>query len=433
MTDRAISDEKYESLTTQEIYKKPRLLVCDKDKAFLEWIAASGQNMLCEFVTTKEKSKVLLEASRKEFSGLILGVSEEGESKAISFLNEVRSLSTNKNIPALFVLDEGMKTAKIKAEKVNGALILQKPIGLDKLANAIGTLISDSFEQYRALVVSESPQSTARLASRLERANIESKFVLRPQRVLEFLYDFEPDMLLVDTELFAINPNDLCKSLRNSSRWDNMAILLFSSKGKDIDHEKVAQWGADDALSLDSEGDSIGDKAKAIGKRTRATAEAAGRDFLTGLCLRDRLYDKYIPQLEDPDSVTTNLTFAWLDIAKLKAINDTYGHSAGDRVLVTLSSFLHQRLNHKSALVCRWAGDEIVIVVKGLKEEAESEIKNAVLDFSLIKIPNLDKNVRVCAGIAHFPEDGKTVDELLDLANWRLHKAKKATSNVCSS
>ena len=72
-------------------------------------------------------------------------------------------------------------------------------------------------------------------------------------------------------------------------------------------------------------------------------------------------------------------------------------------------------------------------MVKGLKEEAESEIKNAVLDFSLIKIPNLDKNVRVCAGIAHFPEDGKTVDELLDLANWRLHKAKKATSNVCSS
>lgn len=34
MTERAISDEKYESLTTQEIYKKPRLLVCDKDKAF---------------------------------------------------------------------------------------------------------------------------------------------------------------------------------------------------------------------------------------------------------------------------------------------------------------------------------------------------------------------------------------------------------------
>ena len=433
MTDRTISNGQYESLTTQEIYKKPRLLVCDKDKEFLEWISSSAQNMLCEFVTTKERSKILLEASRKEFSGLIVGVGKDGEDKAVSFLNEIRSLPTNRNIPALFVLEEGIKSAKLKSEKPRGSLILQKPIGLDKLANAIGTLISDSFEQYRALVVSESPQTTAKLASKMERANIESKFVLRPQRTLEFLYDFEPDMLLVDTELFAISPQELCKSLRNSSRWDNMSILLFSSKGKEIDQDKVAQWSADESLSLDGDGDEIGEKAKNIGKRTRATAEAAGRDYLTGLCLRDRLYDKYIPQLEDPDSVTTNLTFAWLDIGKLKSINDTYGHAAGDRVLVTLSSFLHQRLSNRSALVCRWAGDEIVLVVKGLKEDIEAEIKNAVLDFSLIKIPSLDKTVRVCAGIAHFPEDGKTVDELLDLANWRLHSAKKNASNVCAS
>lgn len=421
-----------ESLTTQEIYKKPRILVLDQDDRFLDWVNQSGQNMLCEFVTTKDKSKLLLEASRKEFSGLLLGVSADKEKKMINLLTEVRGLSNNRNIPVAFVLQEGMKPTKLKGEKISSSLILQKPFGIDKLANAIGTLISDSFEQYRALVVSESPQATAKLASRLERANIESKFVLRPQRVLEFLYDFEPDILLVDTELFSISPKDLCNNLRNSSRWESMSILLFSSKGKEIDEDKIAQWSSDDCLREIND-DSIGEKAKAVGKRTRLSQESSGRDFLTGLVLREKLYDKYIPQLEDPDSVTTNLTFAWLDISKLKAINENYGHTAGDRVLVTLGSFLHQRLNDRTALVCRWGGDEIVIVVKGLKEQTEAELKNAVLDFSLIKIPNIEKNVRVCAGIAHFPEDGKTVDELLDVANWRLHNAKRNATSVCSS
>ena len=353
--------------------------------------------------------------------------------KTINLLNEIRGLSNNRNIPVAFVLEEGLKTAKLKAEKVISSLIIQKPLAMDKLANAIGTLISDSFEQYRALVVSESPQATAKLASRLERANIDSKFVLRPQRTLEFLYDFEPDILLIDVELFGVSPDELCISLRNSSRWDNMAIMLFSSKGNEIDEEKVSSWKADDSLSLANQDDSIGEKAKSVGKRTRATQESSGRDFLTGLVLREKLYDKYIPQLEDPDSVTTNLTFAWLDISKLKAINESFGHTAGDRVLVTLSSFLHQRLNARNALVCRWGGDEIVIVAKGLKEQTEAELKNAILDFSLIKIPNIEKNVRLCAGIAHYPDDGKTVDELLDVANWRLHNAKRNATSVCAS
>lgn len=427
------SKTKLESLTTQEIYKRPNILVLDKDKEFLDWIASKGTNMMCEFVVASQKSKVLLEAARKEFSGIIIGVDKDKETKSINLLHEIRGLTTNKNIPVVFAMEEGMKTVKIKGEKISSSLILQKPIAMDKLANAIGTLISDSFEQYRALVVSESPQTTAKLASRLERANIESKFVLRPQRTLEFLYDFEPDILLVDTELFGINPQDLCNSLRDSSRWDNMSILLFSSKGNLLEEDNVAKWSADEFISFENGDESIAEKAKAVGKRVRATTESGGRDFLTGLAMRDKLYDRYIPQLEDPDNVTTNLTFAWLDVNKLKTINENYGHTAGDRVLITLSSFLHQRLNSRSALVCRWGGDEIVVVVKGIKEQTESELTNAVLDFSLIKIPGIEKNVRVCAGIAHFPDDGKTVDELLDVANWRLHTAKKSTSNVCSS
>lgn len=431
MNEQADSN-KSESLTTQEIYRKPRILVCDKDETFLDWVSSNGQNMLCEFSTAKSKSKILLESSRKEFNAVIIGVTKDKEEKAISFLNEIRSLSTNKNVPVAFVLEEGMKPTKLKAEKISSSMIIEKPVALDKLANAIGTLISDSFEQYRALVVSESPQSTAKIASRLERVNIEARFVLRPQRTLEFLYDFEPDILLVDVDLFGVSPEDLSRSLRNSSRWDNMSILLFSSRGTEIKEDLITDWSCDDSLSLNSSED-IGEHAKEIAKRTRAKAESGGRDFLTGLVLREKLYDRYIPQLEDPDSVTTNLTFAWIDIAKLKSINESFGHTAGDRVLLTLSSFLNQRLTNRTALICRWGGDEIVAVVKGIKEETESELKNAVLDFSLIKIPDIDKNVRICAGIAHFPDDGKTVDELLDVANWRLHNAKRNSRSVCSS
>ncbi|MGD9679778.1 MAG: diguanylate cyclase [Candidatus Obscuribacterales bacterium] len=420
-----------ESLTTQEIYRKPRILITDRDKDFLDWIGAQARNLLCDFVVSEDISGALLEASSRKFDALIISVYKENAGKVRAFAQEIRRIPANKNIPIAFILDSG---AESQAEAgIAGALELTKPISADKLASTISVLMSDSFEHFRALVVSESPQATARLAHILEQTGIQSKFVLRPQRTIEFLYDFEPDVLLIDTELFGVTASDLSTSLRNSSRWDHMAILLFSSRGKTCSSETLAVCRADGSVDLSRANSEIAEKTRTISKQVRSSYESGGRDFLTGLSLRDRLYKKYIPQLDSPDAVTTNLSLAWLDINKLKTINENFGHTTGDRILVTLSSFLLQRLNDSSCLVCRWGGDELVVAVKALPEEASALIENAVLDFTLINIPPMDKPVRINAGIAHYPKDGKTVDELLSVADWRLHNAKRDARPVCSS
>jgi hypothetical protein len=85
----------------------------------------------------------------------------------------------------------------------------------------------------------------------------------------------------------------------------------------------------------------------------------------------------------------------------------------------------------ESVAVCRWPEDEFVVVLKGPSDTAKSVLRNTILDFSLIKLPFYDEPVKLRAGVSFYPEDGKSLDSILDLASWRLHNAKKGTDAVC--
>lgn len=115
-----------------------------------------------------------------------------------------------------------------------------------------------------------------------------------------------------------------------------------------------------------------------------------------------------------------------IDLDNFKHINDTYGHSTGDKILMkTANEF--KKAFRVSDYICRLGGDEFSIIMNGIANEAERE--NVITD----KINRINENltsgddglpvITVSAGVA-FGEDGSEINEVMKNADSALYEVK---------
>jgi diguanylate cyclase (GGDEF)-like protein len=116
-----------------------------------------------------------------------------------------------------------------------------------------------------------------------------------------------------------------------------------------------------------------------------------------------------------------------VDIEHLKAINDTYGHEAGNRAVRLVADAL-QRLTRSSDIVARYGGDEFIVFLvnadKVAGEEVAQRVRNVVFATTLevdVKIVRLKVNV----GAASFPETGNALQPVITAADRLMYKDKE--------
>ncbi len=116
-----------------------------------------------------------------------------------------------------------------------------------------------------------------------------------------------------------------------------------------------------------------------------------------------------------------------LDLDRLKEINDTYGHEAGDRALCAVGAVLRTTVR-QSDLSARFAGDEFIAVLWDCIPEHEArrvaEVQDEVGAYPFEPRPGVRVALSISAGCARFPEDGRTFEELLVVADERMYRDK---------
>lgn len=124
-----------------------------------------------------------------------------------------------------------------------------------------------------------------------------------------------------------------------------------------------------------------------------------------------------------------------LDIDHFKQINDTYGHDAGDQVLVHFASSIQNRLKETDLLI-RWGGEEfMVILFDSPAEQCVQLLKDIKMDVSKVEIPLSDgesiRNIRFTAGVCEI--GNRKLQEAIKKADENLYKGKATTRNciVC--
>jgi diguanylate cyclase (GGDEF)-like protein len=115
------------------------------------------------------------------------------------------------------------------------------------------------------------------------------------------------------------------------------------------------------------------------------------------------------------------------DVDRFKQINDTYGHQKGDELLGLIADGFRRNLRPYD-FCARYAGDEFVVILPGCTAEQATERAEAIastIAASPLTLANGDTSpVSVSLGVAAFPADGKTYEDLLAVADARMYRRK---------
>jgi diguanylate cyclase (GGDEF)-like protein len=161
--------------------------------------------------------------------------------------------------------------------------------------------------------------------------------------------------------------------------------------------------------------------------RFEQTQHESHTDPLTALPNRRSLDRQFEAGLAVAAQTGSSASVVVLDLDRLKEINDTYGHDAGDRALRAIGAVLASTVR-KSDLCARFAGDEFIVVLWDCSPENEArrvaEIQSAVSAFPFEPRPGVRVSLSISAGPSRFPEDGRTFEDLLAAADERMYHDK---------
>ena len=168
----------------------------------------------------------------------------------------------------------------------------------------------------------------------------------------------------------------------------------------------------------------------------RRTEELTTIDELTGAY--NYRYFVHVLEEEKKRSLRYDLPLSiiMVDIDWFKKINDSYGHEAGNKVLKALSGVIKQCIRDVD-IFTRYGGEEFAIVLPQTPLSEASRIGERIrsqVEQTIIEVDELRKlKITVSVGVSAFPENGKSHEELVSLADQALYRAKGSGKNlVCS-
>jgi diguanylate cyclase (GGDEF)-like protein len=154
--------------------------------------------------------------------------------------------------------------------------------------------------------------------------------------------------------------------------------------------------------------------------------EQARRDSLTGVLNHATIVAELGRLLESRPTARHAVLMG--DVRGMKAVNDTHGHPVGDEVLRLIAGVL----STEEAIVGRYGGDEFVVVLPGAGPKTASDYRKRTAEAlgSISSEAGLPlKAVDLTLGVAHYPQDGRTAEELIaaaDAAMYRLRQPRAA-------
>ena len=333
--------------------------------------------------------------------------------------------------PVIFVSVNDAMPFRLQAVRVGGAAYFTKPVEIDALIEVLDRLtIEESPAPYRILIVDDSRVQARYNARQLKNAGMVVEVAADPLQVIDQMISFNPDLLLLDMYMPGCTGTELASVIRQMEQFISVPIVFLSAetdKGRQL---TALGLGGDDFLTKPIEPEHLISAVTTRVARYRKLRALMVQDGLTGLLNHSHTRERLAQEVERARRQKLPLSFAMLDLDHFKAVNDSFGHATGDRVLKSLAHLLKQRLR-SSDTIGRYGGEEFAVILPNTDELTAARLMTDLCEgFARIHHYAGDKGFTVTfsCGIAAFP-DCETAEALALLSDNALYAAKAAGRN----
>lgn len=161
--------------------------------------------------------------------------------------------------------------------------------------------------------------------------------------------------------------------------------------------------------------------------------EQATRDALTGLLNRQALDAEFQRVIQRAQEDSEPASVLMIDIDHFKAFNDRFGHDAGDLVLKSVASRIHQSVRSRD-LAFRFGGEEIMVLLPSCGTEeaiiSAQRMQKGLAEMTLVNRGERLPPVTISVGVATYPNDAATPEDLFQVADAGVYAAKAAGRNL---
>jgi diguanylate cyclase (GGDEF)-like protein len=269
----------------------------------------------------------------------------------------------------------------------------------------------------------------------LEQAGMKVTIEINPYEVLPAMQAQGPDLLLLDLNMPEVNGDQLAAVIRQQEQYQSIPILFISANAHPDRKTDLLEIGSDDLLSKGMPPEELVRHVKSRVERAKILTAMMYQDSLTGLLNHAQIQLAAERVFQHCHRKGSTFTIAMIDIDKFKAVNDTYGHLTGDRVIKALSQLLQQRLR-VTDYIGRFGGEEFLLIMPDININDAGHLLNGLRKaFSLIdfKENGMHFNVSFSAGVAENTGMANFMEQI-KIADEALYRAKQRGRNVvCAS
>ncbi|MGH9551509.1 MAG: GGDEF domain-containing response regulator, partial [Terriglobales bacterium] len=292
------------------------------------------------------------------------------------------------------------------------------------LQNALNEMSwSSDDEKSRVLVVDDDEVLTNFVSSILIGSGMVVQSLNAPIRIMHKMEQFEPNLVILDVMMPGLSGYDVCRLLRENSRWEKVSIIFLTSRSDPAGRTAAFTAGGNDFLSKPVLSEELIARVKAqldhAGHKTRRSEV----DEVTGLMRRKEFITLAQKGIQECASERTGAVIILLGIDDFANLSVKHSFFCAEDTVATLGRLIHSRFR-AADLRCRWSDDSFALMFKDVEPDvAAKALARMLAEFSSLRFTgsdNEDFHATFSAGVAELGSDGSTIEAVLNVAYQRL-------------